>query len=212
MIVPLRPGQWVPLHGPVPQRRRVVILGATEAGVSAAFHLGESALLLEQRNVSDAAVKRWELPDLRAEQPISPRATMDDLLGELPNLTSAETRLGTRVTAIDIYERRLVVSTGESFVYDKLISTLRSHDLQRLILIPLPSRIRSVEAWRYWLNSRDVELLDAASQLSCGDVDGPSAGKRVAESVQRVMAEKYSKKSPFTARSDSLFQPRLVTV
>jgi hypothetical protein len=198
MIVALRPGCWIRIPGSVPQRRRVVILGATEAGVSAAFHLGASAVLIEKRGVCSATrpalfeavtdqsgscvVKRWEPPNL----------SIDDLDRDLLKLTSAETRLGTWVTAIDVRERRLELSTGEIFVYDKLISTLSTTDFQRLIAHQLPTRVQSMEAWRYWLNGRDIELLDG----------GPAEGKRMAESLRRALVLRYSSKP--------LFQPRVV--
>ena len=172
MIVSLRPGHGFPSAGSVPQRRRVVIIGATEAGVSAAFHLGEQALLLEQKDL------------------------------DAPDLTHTEIRLGTRVTAIDIRERRIEVSTGERFVYDKLVSTLHTIALHSLVADQLPRRIQSVEAFRYWLNGRDVELLDAETQEFLGDVDGHAAGKRVAEALHRVLAAKYT--------NTPLFQPRFV--
>jgi hypothetical protein len=175
MIVSLHPGQRISMPGPVPQRRRVIIIGATEAGVSATYHLGESALLLEQRDESNTAQRKS---------------------------TNAEMRWGIRATAIHVYERRVVVSTGESFVYDKVVSTLRTNELLRLIVDRLPVRVQGVESLRYWLNGRDVELLDTATQLSCGEVDGQAAGKRLAEGIQRAMAAKYSNKA--------LFQPRLV--
>jgi hypothetical protein len=180
MIVSLQPEGWVPVVGSVPQRRRVIIIGATEAGLSAAFHLGESALLLEERTTF------------------------------FMNLTSAETRLGLSVTRIEIFDRRLTASSGERFIYDKLISTLRLHELQRLISAPPPTRVCSVESWRYWLNGRDVELLDDATQQCFGDVDADAAGKRVAEGVQYAMMQKYSKRSSARARSEALFQPKLV--
>jgi glycine/D-amino acid oxidase-like deaminating enzyme len=180
MIVSLRPDGWVPLVGSVPQRRRVIIIGATEAGVSAAYHLGESALLLEERTAF------------------------------FMNLTNAEIRLGISVTGIEIFERRLTTSTGERFIYDKLISTLHLPELQRLISAPPPTRVCSVESWRYWLNGRDVELLDAPTRLSFGDVDAEAAGKRVAEGVRHAMTQKYSRRSSARARSGALFQPKLV--
>jgi hypothetical protein len=200
MIVSLRPGHWFPIAASVPQRRRVIILGATEAGVSAAFHLGETALLLErrggrgvtsfERHALCEVVTRWDPPELTGTP------------CDLPDLTSAETRLGVSVNSINVYERRLGLSTGESFVYDKLISALQPRDLQSLLKDPVPARIRSDEALRYWLNGRDIELIDSATQRFHGDVDGQAAGQRVAECIRRVMMAKYTGKP--------LFQPRLV--
>jgi len=200
MIVPLRPGHWFPIAASVPQRRRVIVVGATEAGVSAAFHLGETALLLEQRGGRDVAsferralceaITRWDPPELTGTP------------CDLPDLTNAETRLGVSVTAINVYARRLDLSTGESYVYDKLISALKPRDLQLLLEDPLPARIRTGEALRYWLNGRDIELVDSDSQKFHGDVDGQAAGQRVAAGIHRVLMAKYTGKP--------LFQPRLV--
>jgi len=53
------------------------------------------------------------------------------------------TRLGRRVTEIHTGAHRLHVSTGESFVYDKLISTLRFPQLQQLITDETPACIRN---------------------------------------------------------------------
>lgn len=205
MIVSLRPGHYFPIARSIPQRRRVVIIGATEAGVSAAFHLGEAALLLEQQGLEGATVTRWNPPNLghAIDEFEPPSAALSDLLSELVNLTAAETRLGTRVTAIDVRERRVDVSNGESFVYDKLITTLPYAELQWLIADQLPSRIQTVQAWRFWLNGRDIELLDADTQRFYGDMDGQVAGKRVAAEIQRVLTMKYANKTTF--------QPRLVS-
>ena len=202
----------------VPQRRRVIVIGATEAGVSTAFHLGVQSMLIEQRNVVSQAgvtaaerealgVKRWALPELTGEH-ASSTGTWTDLLSAIRTLTSAETRLGVRVTAIDTIEHRLVVSTGESFVYDKLISTLRIPDLQTLIVDDKPGRIYSAESWRYWFADRDIELLDQSTQQFWGDIDGQAAGRRVAESAHRAMKVKYSPKRE--SRPAALFQPRIV--
>jgi glycine/D-amino acid oxidase-like deaminating enzyme len=166
MIVALRPGCRIRIPGPVPQRRRVVIVGATEAGVSAAFHLGASAVLIEKRGICGAA----------------PAELFEGL----------ETRLGTCVTAIDVRERRLELSTGEIFVYDKLMSALPTTDLQRFIAHQLPTRVQSMEALRYWLTARDIELLDGDAQT----------GKRMAEALRRALESRYSSKP--------LFQPRVV--
>jgi hypothetical protein len=166
MIVALRPGCSIRIPGSVPQRRRVVIIGATEAGVSAAYHLGAFALLLEKRGACG---------------PARP-ALFED----------SEMRLGTRVTALEVRERRLELSTGETIVYDKLISTLRATNLQWLIADQLPTRVQSMEARRYWLNGRDIELLDG----------GQAAGRRMAGSLREALALKYTGKQ--------LFQPRVV--
>jgi protoporphyrinogen oxidase len=218
MILSLPPCHWSGAPGCVPQRRRVIVVGATEAGVSAAFYLGVQAVLLEERDIeSEAAgvsraeqpgtVRRWELPQLTGEA--STPGTWTDLLSALRTVTRAETRLGVAVTAIDTIEHRIQVSTGESFVYDKLVSTLRLPDLHRLILDENPGRSCSAEAWRYWLIDRDIELLDQPTQQFWGDLDGRAAGKRVAETVYRALTAKYS--AHRDSRPAALFQPRIVS-
>ena len=219
MILSLPPSRWPGIPGSVPQRRRVIVVGATEAGVSAAFHLGVQAMLVEQRDVAShttgvstaekqALVTRWQLPQLTAEDPAS-NGTWTDLLSAISSLTAAETRLGVRVTAIDTLEHRLQVSTGEQFVYDKLVSTLRIPDLQNLIVDDKPGRIYSAESWRYWFVDRDIELLDQSTQQFWGDPDGQCAGRRVAENVHRAMAAKYSPQ--LESRPASAFHPRIVS-
>jgi hypothetical protein len=217
MILSLPPSRCPGIPGPVPQRRRVIVLGATEAGVSAAFHLGVQALLIEQRQLPragngscSAEPRRWELPQLTEETPApSTGETWSDLLSGLLLLTSAETRLGARVTSIDTEEHRLTLSTGETFVYDKLVSTLRLDDFQNLLVDENPGRIHSFESWRYWLADRDIELLDICSQIAYGDVDGEAAGQRVAESIYRAMVTKYATR--VESRAASLFSPRIVS-
>jgi hypothetical protein len=215
MILSLSPRRWSCAPAFVPQRRRAIVLGATEAGVAAAFHLGVQAMVLEQRDVPGTtppanrdAAKRWQLPQLTRDDSSS-TGTWTDLLAAVRTVTRAETRLGARVTAIDSIEHRLFISSGESFVYDKLIATLRIPDLQRLIVDEKPARIYSAESWRYWLIDRDIELLDQATQQFWGDIDGQAAGKRVAETVYRAITAKYS------TQKDSgpapLFQPRIVS-
>jgi hypothetical protein len=209
---------------PVPQRRRVIVIGATEAGVSAAFHLGDCALLIEARGGGEcagsgvsveerraisatAAPRRWELPELTT-QDATEQKRFSELVGALVSLTCGETRLGVRVTAIDTDEHVLRLSTGESFVYDKLVSTLRLEDFQRLMVDAKLARSYSTDSWRYWLNGRDVELLDLPTQLFFGDTDGQAAGKRVAGNVHYALVEKYSRHPE--ARAEKLFRPRIV--
>ena len=146
MILSLPSRRWPGTPGPVPQRRRAIVLGATEAGVSAAFHLGVQAMLLEQRDVAgntrgvSSEPTRWELPQLTAESPAT-GGTWTNLLAALGTVTRAETRLGVSAIGIHTIEHRLHLSTGESFIYDKLVSTLRIPDLQRLVVDEKPARI-----------------------------------------------------------------------
>jgi hypothetical protein len=212
MILSLPSRRWPGTPGVVPQRRRAIVLGATEAGVSAAFHLGVQAMLLEQRDVSGHPrpdePKRWELPELTAERAAT-KGTWTDLMAALGTVTRAETRLGVTAIAIHTIEHRLRLSTGESFIYDKLVSTLRIPDLQRLVVDEKPGRIYSAESWRYWFIDRDIELLDQSTQQFWGDIDGQAAGKRVAETVYRAMTAKYS--PPREYGPTALFQPRIVS-
>jgi hypothetical protein len=232
MILSLPSSRCPGISGSVPQRRRVIVLGATEAGVSAAFHLGVQALLIDQRELPGtgcgvssaehqalaaastptpaAEPRRWELPELTKGMPTSSTGgSWSDLLTGLLLLTSAETRLGVRVTSIDTEEHRLTVSTGDIFIYDKLVSTLRLDDFQTLIADEKPGRVHSFESWRYWLADRDIELLDICSQIAYGDVDGQAAGQRVAETIYRAMVTKYAPR--VESRPASLFSPRIVS-
>ena len=129
MVVSLRLRNLPATSAQVPLRRRVIVIGDTEAGASAAFHLGSIAMLLEQRR-------------------------------------------GSEVTSIGAREHLLTLSTGESYVYDKLVSTLRILDMQGLITDEQPTRIRDPDGWRYWLASHDIELLDVPTQVALGDLDG----------------------------------------
>ena len=168
-------------------------------------------MLIEQRG-SDTVngVKIWEAPPLTTDESRHARPAWDDLWRGLIQLTSGETRLATRVTAIDVHERRIEVPTGESFVYDKLVSTLSLEMLQRLIVDATPGRLRSDESWRYWLNARDIELLDTSTRILAGDIDGQAAGKRVADSVRGAISMKFSSKSALDNRPAGLFHPRIV--
>jgi hypothetical protein len=228
----------------VPQRRRVIVIGATEAGVSAAFHLGKSAVLIEQRTtegefhgqsngftlgasrnrdvgsseahphvpaktVPPAGVRRWQPPELIPHGSRQPRASWNYLLSEIPALTSGEVLLGSRVALINHAEHSLRLASGDSFVYDKLISTLRLQDLRRLIVDEKPSTL-DPQQWRDWLNGRDIELLDVGTQIVYGDMDGAAGGARVAIRVASEMAAKYAVTTAVTRRAAALFQPRLI--
>jgi hypothetical protein len=211
MIVSLRRGRWPGVPRPVPQRRRVIVIGATEAGVACAFHLGHWAMLIEQRGSDTVSgVTIWEAPELATTGAPNRAPTWNDLWRGLIQLARGETRLATRVTALDVRERRLEVSSGESFVYDKLVSTLPLEALQILIVDTTPGRLRSDESWRYWLNARDIELLDSSARLQAGDIDGQAAGKRVADAIRGAIAMKFSSKSALDDRPAGLFHPRIV--
>jgi hypothetical protein len=159
-------------------------------------------MLLEQRDVVSGS------DGVGGEDPAS-KGTWTDLMSAIGSLTAAETRLGIRVTAIHCDEHLLQVSTGEQFVYDKLVSTLRISDLQLLMADEKLGRVYSTESWRYWFLDRDIELLDQSTQQFWGDPDGQSAGRRVAETVHEAMSAKYSRRRE--ARPASSFHPRLVS-
>ncbi len=214
MILSLNVGCVSPIPGFVPHRRRAIVLGATEAGVSAAFHLGKMATLIEQRDFASAERKAlYEVtsgaPPQLHPTPIEASASWDDVWRQVVSLMSGEVRLGSVVTAIDSAEHRLQLATGECFIYDKLVCTLRLPTLQRLLIDEQPECVRGPDWWRCWLGGRDIELLDEATQIASGDLDGEAAGKRMADSVTRAMREKYSRNS-LVRRQEALFQPKLV--
>jgi hypothetical protein len=62
----------------------------------------------------------------------------------------------------------------------------------------------------YWLAARDIELLDDSTQFLYGDVDSFSAGRRVAETVTRALAQKFRPASESFLCAEKLFTPRLV--
>jgi hypothetical protein len=215
MILALRSARSTPPLPAVPARRRVIVLGATEAGVSAAFHLGKSSMLIELRGISADggqdverdAVVRWQPPEFTQSSPaeIAWNAVWQQMLA----LLSGETRLSTRVVAIDTAARRLQLSTGESFVYDKLVCTLPLHKLVELLVDEERLLINDAEWWRCWLGGRDIEMLDEGAQKASGDLSEEGAGKRVADSIRLAMSAKYSiPRVRFHATP--LFQPRVV--
>lgn len=217
MILSLNVSQAGPNPDPAPLRRRVLVLGATEAGVSAGYHLGRSATLIEQRDISNAGrrlsgkVQRWDPPTLEPMPPTFPAtASWDAVWRQMVSLLSGEVRLGSVVTAIDSAEHRLTLASGVSFIYDKLVCTVRLSTLHRLLVDAQPVCVRGPDWWRCWLSGRDIELLDTAAQIACGDVDGEVAGKRIAGSIAQSMRDKYSRNS-LVRRHEALFQPRVVS-
>jgi hypothetical protein len=62
----------------------------------------------------------------------------------------------------------------------------------------------------YWLAARDVELLDDSTQLLYGDVNPFAAGRRVAETVKRALAQKFRPAAENLVAGEKLFKPRLV--
>lgn len=125
--------------------------------------------------------------------------------------TLLEQSWGSEVISIGAQEHRLTLSTGESYVYDKLVSTLRLLDMRSIITDDQPTLIQDPDGWRYWLGSHDIELLDVLTQLALGDLDGTAAGKRLATSIRCEMTAKYATKSLPSMRMPSRFRPTLVS-
>jgi hypothetical protein len=268
-----------------PERRRVVVIGADAAGITAALHVGEHSLLLEKRmhvgatsrdqqvqggfddrkstlalgasragfaGAQDTGADRnrqgvstWErrevaaacTPDHRqagGETPevrhslndpgavsrwIPPRLDPVDegtcpdsrqsLQGMLP-LLRGELRLGARVTRIVPLARTIELADGSSIIYDKLISSIQAIELTGLLQPQLPNRIRTHQGLLYWLTARDVELIDESTQFLFGDVDPFAAGRRIAQTVKRALAQKFRPESETFLPGAKLFEPRLV--
>jgi hypothetical protein len=261
MIRAMRPTNFRPTPERVPQRKRVMVIGATAAGVSAAFHLGNTSLLLEQCPSSgeindcsnDFAVgdARYRVvgsqgPDARGarqgigakecqglnetaacEEGLTPFARWkppefvagtDALQGSpdfnlhgLSKWIGTEVRLGARVIKIDTYAHRLELSSGDSFVYDKLISSLSLATLKLLMVDEMPRRIHGAQSWRYWFSGRDIELVDPDTCRFHGEVNGASRGKRVADHVRRELNAKYAAKPSLDRSANRLFRPWLVS-
>jgi hypothetical protein len=121
-----------------------------------------------------------------------------------------ELRLETRVRRIFPGAHRVELDDGSSIVYDKLASSISSVGLIGLLHEELPNRIRSHQGLMYWLAARDVELIDEATQFLYGDTSSFAAGRRVAESIQRALAQRFRPATDTFARGERLFKPRLV--
>ncbi len=202
-----------------PERRRVVIIGAGAAGLTAAMHIGEHALLLEQRSevssgISEAGaaaaaprewigtavggyatgeeqvrITRWTAPVLTSESPAATESRQS--MRSLVPLLRGELRLDTRVTRLTPMLRRLELATGAAIVYDKLVSTVRLPDLVELLGEYVPTRVRTSQSLMHWLNARDVELADEDSRALLGDADPFAAGRRAAERVAEALERKF---------------------
>jgi hypothetical protein len=229
----------------------VVVIGAGAAGMTAALHLGEHSVLIEQRSqvgtiylghgseggpqtgmsawerqeVSRACapipdgqggepvvVARWVPPQLDASQDASANQSASESLQSLVPLLRGELRLDTRVTRIVPAAHRVDLADGSSIVYDKLVSSIPSSDVLDLLQSELPDRIRSHQGLMYWLSARDVELLDESTQFLYGDTNPFAAGRRVAETIKRALAQKFRPATEAFVRGESLFKPRLVGV
>jgi hypothetical protein len=270
-----------------PERRRVVVIGADEAGLTAALHIGEHSLLLDKRahigedtrgprpqggfddrkstfalgaaraglaGAQDAGAARkghglstWERQEVAAacssdhgeaggktpedrgtlNEPvvvarwIPPRLdpvddgadehSRESLQGLVP-LLRGELRLGARVIRILPATHRVELVDGRTIVYDKLISSIQAVELAGLLQPALPGRIRTHQGLLYWLAARDVELIDESTQFLFGDVSSFAAGRRVAETVKRALAQKFRPATETFLRGAKLFEPRLVRI
>jgi hypothetical protein len=277
-----------PKAGTIPERRRVVIIGAGAAGITAALHLGEHSLLIEQRphvgtiytgagaqggsddwtnshpmgaarpraaggenpgadrerqglstwerqeiartcsspgkaglengrpqiagreDGEPVVVARWIPPRLEPTDPAAQEAESRESLETLVPLLRGELRLGSRVIRIAPSLRRLDLADGRAIVYDKLVCSVPSGEMILLLQPELPDRIRSHQGLMYWLAARDVDLVDDATQFLSGDANPFAAGRRVAETVIRALAQKFRPMTDTFVRGEKLFVPRLV--
>jgi hypothetical protein len=272
----------LPVSDIAPERRRVVILGAGAAGLTAALHIGEHSVLLEQRarvgaqqgaddgrggdddrknsipmgaagarhagaedlgadrqrqgvsawerqalaragssghveadraiveNGETVVVARWIPPRLDPADDASGDDNPRESLNSLVPLLRGDLRLATRVTGIFPATHSIELADGGKIVYDKLVSSLHTGDLLGLLTPQLPDRIRSHQALMYWLAARDIELLDESTQFLLGDSSAFAAGRRVAESVNRALSQKFRPLTQLFPRGERLFKPRLV--
>ena len=155
-------------------------------------------------------VARWIPPSLEAAEDASPPANARESLQSLVPLLRGELRLGAQVTRISPAARRIELADGRVIVYDKLVSSIDTIALIGLLQPELPARIRSHQGLMYWLAARDVELVDDSTQLLYGDVNAFAAGRRVAETVKRALAQKFRPSAEKLVAGEKLFKPRLV--
>ncbi|MEO8062206.1 MAG: hypothetical protein ABI821_05610 [Pseudomonadota bacterium] len=272
--------------GVAPERLRVVIIGAGAAGITAALHIGEHSVLLEQRAQVGAdlsgceaqggfddrksslplgasrvgvtrdqdrgadrqrqgvpawerqavaractpgdreaggeaheageslneprVVARWIPPRFEPADDSSGDADSRESLESLLPLLRGDLRLRARVIRIAPAAHLVELDDGRTIVYDKLISSVESIELIGLLQPELPSRIRSHQGLMYWLAARDIELVDDSTQFLFGDVNPFAAGRRVAETVKRALAQKFRPASETFLHGEQLFKPRLV--
>jgi hypothetical protein len=281
MIVQFPSPNGFAASGLEPERRRVVIIGAGAAGITAALHIGAHSVLIEQHRQAGAAghfqsqggtndcesrfpvgvaragavcaqdtgadrkrqgvstwerqavantctpdhgaaggeaaesgqpvvVPRWIPPRLDSADDASCAAGVRESLQSLLPLLRGEVRLGVQVTRITPAAHRIDLADGGAIVYDKLVSSVEPVVLIGLLQPDLPDRIRTHQGLMYWLAARDIELLDDSTQFLYGDVDSFSAGRRVAETVTRALAQKFRPASENFLCAEKLFTPRLV--
>jgi glycine/D-amino acid oxidase-like deaminating enzyme len=184
------PSRWLPQSA---ERRRAVVIGAGLTGISAALHLGEHCLLLEQREQLEE-IDENSTPSVRILAPL--------LRGEL--------RLRAQVARVTPSRHHLELSDGQGIVYDTLLSTVPLSVLAGMAMHELPGSIRNNDSLRCWLNENDIEVADRGTRASCGDVDGFAAGKRIAEHMNAGLEQRFGSRSSTRERGPRVFEPRLV--
>ena len=161
-------------------------------------------------NGQPVVVARWIPPRLDPEEEVSGDANSRESLQSLVPLLRGELRLGTQVTRIAPAAHRVELADGRTIVYDKLVSSVDAIVLIGLLQPELPDRIRTHQGLMYWLAARDIELVDDSTQFLYGDLDAFAAGRRVAETVKRALAQKFRPASESFLSGEQLFKPRLV--
>jgi len=131
-------------------------------------------------------------------------------LRSLVPLLRGELRLGAEVTRIAPAARLVELADGRTIVYDKLVSSIEAIQLIGLLQPELPNRIRTHQGLMYWLAARDIELIDDSTQFLFGDVTPFAAGRRVAGTVMRALAQKFRPAAESFLPGERLFKPRLV--
>lgn len=289
MIVAFPARSTAPALGDAPERRRVVIIGAGAAGITAALHIGEHSVLLEQRaqvgalsgslsgsqagceahggtndrksslplgatrvgavgpqdrgadrqrqglsawerqavanactsdprkagshaaeNGQPVVVARWIPPRLDPGEKSPGDADSRESLQSLLPLLRGEVRLGAQVLRITPAVHRVELADGRTIMYDKLVSSVDAIVLIGLLQPALPERIRTHQGLMYWLAARDIEMIDDSTQFLYGDPDSFAAGRRVAETVKRALAQKFRPASESFSSGEKLFKPQLV--
>jgi len=155
-------------------------------------------------------VARWIPPRLDPADAASIDADSPESLLRLVPLLRGELRLGARVTRIAPAARLVELADGRAIIYDKLVSSIESIQLIGLLQPELPNRIRTHQGLMYWLAARDIELVDDSTQFVYGDVTPFAGGRRVAQTVQRALAQKFRPASAAFLQGEKLFKPRLV--
>jgi hypothetical protein len=155
-------------------------------------------------------VKRWNPPPLQVRTPETVTCADPSCRALLP-LLAGEVRWSAEVAHVFPSQHRIELGSGDSFVYDKLVTTVPLAELLFMLAGEVPRRIRSDDTLRYWLNARDVEVVDRATQAYYGDENEFSAAKRISDNVRQALSTKFlTPPRSFHTRTGRLFEPRLV--